>query len=117
VKGTWSGVFLVGDPEGFAEKALETYISSHRGPTLGKLGEGSSTADSEMDEEGLMDELSPSLFEEAPWRGLGRNFFPGDPRKYFQKVDGCGHLSLRGPLCCTGNPAWGAPMSVTVMDE
>jgi len=48
VKGTWSGGSLAGDPEGFAEKALETCISSHRGPTLGNLGEGSSTGDFEM---------------------------------------------------------------------
>ena len=92
---------LAGDPEGFVEKALETGISSHRGPTLGNLGDGSSTGDSEMDE------LPPSLFEEAPWRGPGRSSFNGDPRKYFRKIAGCGHLSLRGPLCCTGNPAWG----------
>ena len=26
-------------------------------------------------------------------------------------------ISLRGPLCCTGNPAWGAHMLVTLMDE
>ena len=70
VKGTWSGGSLAGDPEGFAEKALETCISSHRGPTLGNLGEGSSTGDFVMDEGGLVDELPPSLFEEAPLRGL-----------------------------------------------
>jgi len=31
VKGTWRGS-LAGDPEGYAEKALETGISSNRGP-------------------------------------------------------------------------------------
>jgi hypothetical protein len=62
VKGTWSG---------YVEKALETGISSHRGPTLGNLGEGSSAGDLEMDEGGSGDELPPSLFEEAPWRGPG----------------------------------------------
>jgi hypothetical protein len=56
------------------EKALETGISSHRGPTLGNLGEGSSTGDFEMDEGGSVDELPPSLFEEALWRGLGEEF-------------------------------------------
>jgi hypothetical protein len=39
--------------------------------------------------------------------GLGRSSFTGHARRYFQKVAGCGHLSLWGPLCCTGNPAWG----------
>jgi hypothetical protein len=74
VKGTWSGDSLAGDPEGFVEKALETGISSHRGPTLGNLGEGSSNGDFEMDEGGLVEELPPSLFEEAPWRGFGEEF-------------------------------------------
>ena len=45
-----------------------------RVPTLGNLGEGSSTGDSEMDEWGSMDELPPYLFEEAPWRGPGEEF-------------------------------------------
>ena len=31
VKGTWRGS-LAGDPEGYAEKALETGISFHSGP-------------------------------------------------------------------------------------
>jgi hypothetical protein len=35
--------------------------------------------------------------------GLGRSSFTGDARRYFRKVAGCGRLSLRGPLCCTGN--------------
>jgi hypothetical protein len=48
VKGTWSGGSLAGDPQGYVEKALETGISSHRGPALGNLGEGSYTGDFEM---------------------------------------------------------------------
>jgi hypothetical protein len=32
VKGTWREGCLAGDPEGYAEKALETGISFHRGP-------------------------------------------------------------------------------------
>jgi hypothetical protein len=74
VKGIWSGGSPVGDPEGFVEKDLEMGISSHRGPTLGNLGKGSSVGDFEMDEGGSVDELSPSLFEEAPWRGPGEEF-------------------------------------------
>jgi len=74
VKGTWNGGSLAGDPEGYVEKALETGISSHSGPTLGNLGEGSSTGDFEMDEGGLVHELPPSLYEEAPWRGPGEEF-------------------------------------------
>jgi hypothetical protein len=49
-------------------------ISSHSGPVLGNLGEGSSTGYFEMDEGGSVDELPPSLFEEAPWRGPGEDF-------------------------------------------
>jgi len=79
VKGTWSGGSLAGDPEGFAEKALETGFSSHRGPTLGNLGEGLSTEDFEKDEGGLVDELPSSLFEEAPWRGPGEEFLHWGP--------------------------------------
>jgi hypothetical protein len=74
VKGTWGGGSLAGDPEGFVEKTLETGISSHRGPTLGNLGEGSSAGGLEMDEGGSVDELPPSLFEEAPQRGPGEHF-------------------------------------------
>jgi hypothetical protein len=44
-EGTWSGGSFAGDPEGYVEKALETGISSHRGPVLGNQGEGSSTGD------------------------------------------------------------------------
>jgi hypothetical protein len=32
VKGTWREGSLAGNPEGYVEKALETDISSHRGP-------------------------------------------------------------------------------------
>ena len=32
VKGTWKEGSLAEDPEGYVEKALETGISSHRGP-------------------------------------------------------------------------------------
>jgi hypothetical protein len=49
-------------------------ISSQRGPTLGNQGEGSSTGDFEMDERGSVDELPPSLFEEASQRGPGEDF-------------------------------------------
>ena len=71
MKGTWSWGSLAGDPERYVEKSLETGISSYRGPALGYLGEGSSTGDSEMDEGGSVDELPPSVFEEAPSRGPG----------------------------------------------
>jgi hypothetical protein len=47
VKGTWREGSFAGDPEGHVEKALETGISSHRGPDLGNLREGSSTVDFE----------------------------------------------------------------------
>ena len=79
MKGTWSGGSLAGDPEGFVEKPLETDISSHRGSTLRNLGEGSSTGDFERDEGGSMEELPPSLFEEAPWRGPGEEFLHWGP--------------------------------------
>jgi hypothetical protein len=55
-------------------KALETGISSHRGPTLGNLGEGSSTGDFEMDDEGAVGGLLPSHFEEARGRGAREAF-------------------------------------------
>jgi hypothetical protein len=42
VRGTWREGSLAGDREGYVEKALETGISSHRGPT-GNLLEGLST--------------------------------------------------------------------------
>jgi hypothetical protein len=35
VKGTWMEGFLAGDPEGYAEKTLETGIFFHRGPAWG----------------------------------------------------------------------------------
>jgi len=41
---------------------------------LGNLGEGFSTGDFAMDEGGSVDELPPSLFEEAPWSGPGEEF-------------------------------------------
>jgi hypothetical protein len=69
VKGTWREGSLAGGPEVYVEKALETGISSYRGPALGNLGEGSSTG-----EGGSVDELPPSLLEEAPWRGPGEEF-------------------------------------------
>jgi hypothetical protein len=74
VKGTWRQGSLAGDSEGYVEKALETDISSHRVPALGKLVEGSSSGDFQMDEGGSVDELPPSLLEEAPWRGPGEEF-------------------------------------------
>ena len=40
VKGTWREGFLAGDPEGYAEKALEMGISFHRGPVFGEPGGG-----------------------------------------------------------------------------
>jgi hypothetical protein len=39
VKETWKEGSLAGDPEGYVEKALETGISSHRGP-IGETGRG-----------------------------------------------------------------------------
>ena len=39
VKGTWRKGSLVGDPEGYVEKALETNISFLRGP-IGEPGRG-----------------------------------------------------------------------------
>ena len=41
---------------------------------MGNRGEGSSTGDFEKDEEDSVDELPPSLFEEAPWWGPGEEF-------------------------------------------
>ena len=38
MKGTWREGSLVGDPEGYAEKALETGISFHRDPVWGIWG-------------------------------------------------------------------------------
>jgi len=35
VKGTWRDSSLTGDPKGYVEKALETTVSFHRGPTWG----------------------------------------------------------------------------------
>jgi hypothetical protein len=58
----------------FLKKHPETGISSHRGPTLGNLEEGSSAGDFEMNEGGPVDELPPVLFGEAPWRGPGEEF-------------------------------------------
>jgi len=43
-------------------------------PLWGTWGEGSSSGDFEMDEGGSVDELPPSFFEEAPWRGPGEVF-------------------------------------------
>jgi hypothetical protein len=37
VKGTWSWGSNPVDPKGYVEKALETGISSHRGPVLGNM--------------------------------------------------------------------------------
>ena len=73
MKGTWRGL-PCWDPEEYLEKALQTGISSHRGPALGNLGEGSSTGDFEMDEGRSVDELSPSRLEEISWRGPGEEF-------------------------------------------
>jgi len=101
VKGTWREGYLAGDPEGYVEKALETGITSHRGPGLGNLGEGSSTGDFKrwMKWALWMKYVSLSLSEEAPWRVSGGSSFTRDPGRHVQKVSGCGHLSLRGPLC------------------
>ena len=56
MKGTWREGFLAGDPEGYAEKALEMGISFHRGPVffLGNLEEGSSTGDFERRMKGAL---------------------------------------------------------------
>ena len=56
MKGTWREGFLAGDPEGYAEKALETGISFHRGPVfwVGNLEEGSSTGDFERRMKGAL---------------------------------------------------------------
>ena len=85
---------------------METGISSHRGPTLVNLGEGLSAGDFKMDEGGSVDELPPSFLKRLRGGSLRRSSFTGNVRRYFRKVVGCGHLSLRGPLCCMGNPAW-----------
>jgi hypothetical protein len=42
-EGNLEGGLPAGDSEGYVEKALETSISFHRGPVLGKLEEDSST--------------------------------------------------------------------------
>ena len=71
MKGTWREGSFAGDHEGHAEKALETGISSHRGPGLGNLGEGSSTGDLQRCMKGARWMKCLSLFEEALWRGPG----------------------------------------------
>jgi len=73
MEGAWGGVPSLGTLEDTFGRS-PVGISSHRGSTLGNLGEGSSTGDFEMDERGSVDELPPSLFEEAPWRGPGEEF-------------------------------------------
>ena len=117
MKGTWSAGSLAGDPEGYVEKALETGISSHKGPTLGNLGESSTTGDFEMDEGGSVDESLPSLFEEALWRGAWR----GVPSlgmledTFGRSLDAC--ISLYGsPSAARGNLVWGTHMLVTLTD-
>ena len=40
MKGTWREGSLVGDHEGYVEKALETGISFHRSPVLGTRRRG-----------------------------------------------------------------------------
>jgi hypothetical protein len=82
-------------------KALETGLSFHMGPVLGNLEEGSSTRDLKVWMKGArsMTCLSLSL---SRWRGsvggLGGSIVTGDPGGYVE-VSGCGHPSLRGPLC------------------
>jgi hypothetical protein len=61
VKGTWRESSLVGDPEGYVEKALETGISFHRGTVLGNLEEVSSTEDFERWMKGALYMKCPSL--------------------------------------------------------
>jgi hypothetical protein len=90
-------------PLTICRKALETGNSSYRGPALGNLGEGSSTGDFEMDEGGSVDELPPSLFEEAPRRSLVRISFTGDARRYFRRS-----LDAR-PLFSGAPPLYGEP--------
>ena len=48
-EGNLEGASFTGDPEGYVEKALETGISLHTGPTMaeGNLEQGSSTVDFE----------------------------------------------------------------------
>ena len=54
MKGTWREGSIVGDPEGYVEKALETGISFYRGPILGNLEEGTFTGDFERWMKGAM---------------------------------------------------------------
>ena len=84
MKGTWRDGFLAGDPEVYAEKALETGISFHRGPALGNLEEGSSSGDFGRRMKGALGMGLLSLSDEAPWRGpLGRRgSFTGNPGRY-----------------------------------
>jgi hypothetical protein len=70
-----------------------------------------------MDEGGSVDDLPPSLFEEAPWRGPEEEFLHWGCKQISSEGRGCGHLSLLGPSVVRGTRHWVAPMPVTLMDE
>ena len=70
MKGIWGKGSLAGEPGGQVEKALETGISPHRGPT-GNLLEGLSTGDFERRMKGSlgMEHLTLKRLRERALRG------------------------------------------------
>jgi hypothetical protein len=57
-----------------------------------------------VDEGGSVDEVSLSLSLKRLRGGPGRSLVTGDPGGYVKKVSGCGHPSLRRPLCRQETP-------------
>jgi hypothetical protein len=106
VKGTCSGGSLAGDPEGYVERLW-------RGASLligalhwGTWGRARLLGTLRWMKGPRWMNCLPLSLKRLRGGGLGRSSFTGHPRRYFQKAAGFGHLSLQGPLCCTGNLAW-----------
>jgi len=101
-EGTWKESSLVGNPEGYVEKYLETGISFHKNPVWGTwrraclLGTKRALG---------MEHLSLKRLRGGEPRGTS---FTGDPGRYVREVSGCGHLSpwalvsIRGECCMWG---------------
>jgi hypothetical protein len=106
MKGTWREGSLAGDPEGYVEKALGTGIFFHRGPTLGNLGEGSSTGDFKRWMKGALWMESLSL-KRPRGGGLGGAPSLGTLEDTFGKSPDAGISLCGGPFVAKGNPAWG----------
>ena len=110
MKGTWWEGSLAGDPEGYVEKSLETGISSHRGPTLGNLGEGSSTGDFKRWMKGAqwMKCLSlPLSLKRLCGGGLGGAPSLGTLEDTFGKSPDAGIPLCGAPFVAEGKPSWG----------